>query len=59
MTPSYRYCKAEGWSRRLASKALPWGAARQRLRTARIVETDVVVSNGVIHAIDNVILPAP
>ena len=31
----------------------------QRGRTARIVETDVVVSNGVIHAIDKVILPAP
>jgi uncharacterized surface protein with fasciclin (FAS1) repeats len=31
----------------------------QRGRTARIVETDVIVSNGVIHAIDRVILPAP
>lgn len=31
----------------------------QRGRTARIVETDVLVSNGVIHAIDKVILPAP
>jgi uncharacterized surface protein with fasciclin (FAS1) repeats len=31
----------------------------QRGRTARIVETDVVVSNGVLHAIDKVILPAP
>lgn len=31
----------------------------QRGRVARIVETDVVVSNGVIHAIDKVLLPAP
>jgi len=31
----------------------------QRGRSARIVETDVVVRNGVIHAIDKVLLPAP
>ena len=31
----------------------------QRSRTARIVETDVIVNNGVLHAIDNVLLPAP
>ncbi len=31
----------------------------QRGRSSRIVETDVVVSNGVIHAIDKVLLPAP
>lgn len=31
----------------------------QRGRTARIVETDVPASNGVIHAIDRVILPRP
>ncbi len=30
-----------------------------RGRTSRIVETDVVVNNGVIHAIDRVLLPAP
>lgn len=30
-----------------------------RGRTARIVETDVDASNGVIHAIDRVILPRP
>ena len=31
----------------------------QRGRTARIVEADVPASNGVIHAIDRVILPSP
>lgn len=31
----------------------------QRGRTSQIVETDVVVNNGVIHAIDKVLLPAP
>lgn len=31
----------------------------QRGRTARIVETDVPAANGVIHAIDRVILPRP
>jgi uncharacterized surface protein with fasciclin (FAS1) repeats len=31
----------------------------QRSRTARILQTDVLVSNGVIHAIDRVLLPAP
>jgi uncharacterized surface protein with fasciclin (FAS1) repeats len=30
-----------------------------RNRRANLVATDVVASNGVIHAIDNVILPAP
>jgi uncharacterized surface protein with fasciclin (FAS1) repeats len=31
----------------------------ERGRTSRIVETDIVVNNGVIHAIDRVLLPAP
>jgi uncharacterized surface protein with fasciclin (FAS1) repeats len=31
----------------------------ERARTSQIVETDIEVSNGVIHAIDKVILPAP
>ncbi|MEJ7929430.1 fasciclin domain-containing protein [Ramlibacter sp. AN1015] len=31
----------------------------QRARTARIVQTDVAATNGVIHAIDRVILPSP
>jgi len=31
----------------------------QRGRTARIVQTDVLASNGVIHAIDRVLLPRP
>jgi uncharacterized surface protein with fasciclin (FAS1) repeats len=31
----------------------------QRGRTARITETDLLASNGVIHAIDRVILPRP
>ena len=31
----------------------------QRARTASIVATDVFTSNGVIHVIDRVILPAP
>ena len=31
----------------------------QRGRTANIVATDVLTSNGVIHVIDKVILPAP
>jgi transforming growth factor-beta-induced protein len=30
-----------------------------RARTANLVATDVIASNGVIHVIDNVILPAP
>ena len=33
--------------------------ADQRSRTASIVATDVLASNGVIHVIDNVILPRP
>ncbi|MBL0421789.1 fasciclin domain-containing protein [Ramlibacter sp. AW1] len=31
----------------------------QRGRTARIIETDLLATNGVIHAIDRVILPRP
>ena len=31
----------------------------QRMRTANIVATDVLASNGVIHVVDRVILPAP
>ena len=31
----------------------------QRGRTARIVQTDVIATNGVVHAIDRVILPRP
>jgi uncharacterized surface protein with fasciclin (FAS1) repeats len=31
----------------------------QRMRTAHIVATDVLTSNGVIHVLDKVILPAP
>jgi uncharacterized surface protein with fasciclin (FAS1) repeats len=31
----------------------------QRMRTAHIVATDVLTSNGVIHVLDQVILPAP
>ena len=31
----------------------------QRARTANIVATDVLASNGVIHVIDRVILPRP
>jgi uncharacterized surface protein with fasciclin (FAS1) repeats len=31
----------------------------QRGRSANIVATDVLTSNGVIHAIDKVILPKP
>jgi uncharacterized surface protein with fasciclin (FAS1) repeats len=31
----------------------------QRSRTAGIVQTDILASNGVIHAIDRVILPRP
>jgi uncharacterized surface protein with fasciclin (FAS1) repeats len=31
----------------------------QRARKAKIIITDVLTSNGVIHAIDNVILPRP
>lgn len=31
----------------------------QRGRTARIVQTDLLASNGVIHVIDRVILPSP
>jgi uncharacterized surface protein with fasciclin (FAS1) repeats len=35
------------------------GITDQRARTATLVATDVVASNGVIHVIDKVILPAP
>jgi transforming growth factor-beta-induced protein len=35
------------------------GITDQRTRTATLVATDVVASNGVIHVIDKVILPAP
>lgn len=35
------------------------GITDQRARTAALAATDVVASNGVIHVIDNVILPAP
>lgn len=35
------------------------GLTDQRGRTAALPATDVVASNGVIHVIDNVILPAP
>jgi uncharacterized surface protein with fasciclin (FAS1) repeats len=35
------------------------GITDQRSRTAALVATDVVASNGVIHVIDKVILPAP
>lgn len=31
----------------------------QRMRTANIVATDVLASNGVVHVVDRVILPAP
>jgi uncharacterized surface protein with fasciclin (FAS1) repeats len=31
----------------------------RRSRTANIVATDVITSNGIIHAIDHVILPSP
>jgi uncharacterized surface protein with fasciclin (FAS1) repeats len=31
----------------------------KRNRTANIVATDILASNGVIHVVDKVILPAP
>ena len=31
----------------------------RRSRTSNIVATDVITSNGIIHVIDHVILPAP
>ena len=35
------------------------GVVDQRGRTARLVQTDVPATNGVIHVIDRVILPSP
>ena len=37
----------------------PLAITDQRARRASIVATDVLASNGVIHIVDKVILPAP